>query len=56
MADKINEMTAVSLGKEIAAGRVSVKEALDSCFEMIEKREDEINAYITLDKDNAYKS
>ncbi|MCR4936806.1 MAG: Asp-tRNA(Asn)/Glu-tRNA(Gln) amidotransferase subunit GatA [Lachnospiraceae bacterium] len=55
MADKINEMTAVSLGKEIAAGRVSVKEALDSCFEMIEKREDEINAYITLDRDNAYK-
>ncbi len=49
------ELTAVGLGKKIQSGEISVKEALDAVFEQIEKREDRLHCYVTVDKEGALK-
>ena len=47
------DLTAVELGKKIKAHEVTVEEAVLAAFEGIEKREDELNAYVTvLDKED----
>ena len=51
----INELSAVALGRKIKEKDVSVKEALDACFAAIDKKDEEVHAYITVDKDAAYK-
>lgn len=51
----INELSAVALGRKIKEKEVSVKEALDACFAAIDKKDEEVHAYITVDKDAAYK-
>ncbi len=52
---EINELSAVALGRKIKEKEVSVKEALDACFAAIDKKDEEVHAYITVDKDAAYK-
>ncbi|MBP1585536.1 MAG: Asp-tRNA(Asn)/Glu-tRNA(Gln) amidotransferase subunit GatA [Lachnospiraceae bacterium] len=52
---EINELSAVALGRKIKEKEVSVKEALDACFAAIDKKDEEVHAYITIDKDAAYK-
>ncbi len=51
----INELSAVALGRKIKEKEISVKEALDACFAAIDKKDEEVHAYITVDKDAAYK-
>ena len=47
------DLTAVELGKKIKSHEVTVEEAVLAAFEGIEKREDELNAYVTvLDKED----
>lgn len=52
---EINELSAVALGRKIKEKEVSVKEALDACYAAIDKKDEEVHAYITVDKDAAYK-
>jgi len=54
-AAEILSLTAVELGKAIADGRTTSKEAVEAYFERIEAKEPEINAYTTLDKEKALK-
>ncbi|MCI5597498.1 MAG: Asp-tRNA(Asn)/Glu-tRNA(Gln) amidotransferase subunit GatA [Lachnospiraceae bacterium] len=48
-------LTAVELGKKIKAGEISVKEAVKAAYKRIDALEPEINAFVTLDKENALK-
>ena len=52
---EIQKLTAVSLGKKIKANEISVREALDAVFAQIDQTEDRYHAYVTLDKEGAYK-
>lgn len=52
---EIQKLTAVSLGKKIKEKEISVREALDAVFAQIDQTEDRYHAYVTLDKDGAYK-
>ena len=52
---EIQKLTAVSLGKKIKEKEISVREALDAVFAQIDQTEDRYNAYVTLDKEGAYK-
>lgn len=47
--------TAVELAEKIKKKEVTVKEALDAVFDVIEKKEENIGAYITIEKERAYK-
>ncbi len=51
----ITKLTASALAEAIRKGECSVKAALDAYFNVIEAREPEINAFVPLDKENAYK-
>ena len=48
-------LTAVELGRKIQAKEVTVKEAVMACFAQIEKVEDAVNGFVTLDKEGALK-
>jgi len=48
-------LTAVSLGKKIKEKEISVREALDAVFAQIDQTEGRYHAYVTLDKEGAYK-
>ena len=50
----ILNFSALELGKELRNKKVSNKEVLDAYFAQIEKKENEINAFITLTKEKAY--
>ena len=50
----LKELSALELGKKIAAGEVKVKEAVDAAFAVSDEKEAEIHSYITLDKEGAY--
>ena len=50
----ISALTAVELAEKIHSKEISVKEALDAYFAVIEERDKDINAYITLNKEDAY--
>ncbi|MBO5238739.1 MAG: Asp-tRNA(Asn)/Glu-tRNA(Gln) amidotransferase subunit GatA [Lachnospiraceae bacterium] len=46
-------LTAVELGKKIAAGEVSVMEATQAALDRIEKLESDYNCFVTVDKEGA---
>ncbi len=48
-------LTAVELGKKIKAKEVTVKEAVEAAIAQIEKNEDTLNCYVTVDKEGALK-
>lgn len=48
-------LTAVELGKKIKAGEVTVTEAVTAALDAIEKREKEINSFVTVDREGALK-
>ncbi len=48
-------LTAVELGKKIKAKEVTVKEAVEAAIVQIEKHEDTLNCYVTVDKEGALK-
>ncbi len=50
----ISKLTAVELAGKIHNHEVTVKEALDAFFAVIEAKDNDINAFITLNKENAY--
>lgn len=50
----ISKLTAVELAERIHNHEVTVKEALDAFFAVIEAKDNDINAFITLNKENAY--
>ena len=52
---EIQKLTAVSLGKKIKEKEISVQEALDAVFAQIDQTEGRYHAYVTLDKEGAYK-
>ena len=47
------DLTAVELAKEIKAGNVTAVEAMKAVFEQIDKTEDDLNCYVTIDKEKA---
>ncbi len=49
------DLTAVELGKKIQSREVTAIEALDEVFGQIDRREKEIHAYVTIDREAAYK-
>lgn len=51
----IQDLTAVSLGKKIKEKEISVREALDASFAQIDKTESQYHAYVTLDREGAYR-
>ncbi len=51
----IMSLTAVELGKRIKAKEVTVKEAVTAALDAIEKRESEINSFVTVDREGALK-
>lgn len=50
---KINDLSAVELGRKIKSGEISACDAVEAVFENIEKKEAQLNCYITLDKEGA---
>ena len=52
---ELTSLTAVELGKKIKAKEVSVLEAVDAVFAQIERLEENLNCYVTLDKEGARK-
>ena len=52
---EIQKLTAFSLGKKIKEKEISVREALDAVFAQIDQTEGRYHAYVTLDKEGAYK-
>lgn len=51
----ITEFGALALAKEIQAGQIGVVEATKACLDKIEKAEDVLHAFITVDRDKAIK-
>lgn len=51
----LTSLTAVELGKKIKAGEVSVEEAVQDALEQIQKKEPEINSFVTVDEQGALK-
>lgn len=52
---EIQKLTAVSLGKKIKEKEISVREALDASFAQIDQTEAQYHAYVTIDREGAYK-
>lgn len=51
----ILDLSAVELSDKIKKGEIKVREAVEAVFAQIEQTENEIHAYVTLDKENALK-
>lgn len=51
----IQKLTAVSLGKKIKEKELSVREALEASFAQIDQTESQYHAYVTIDREGAYK-
>ena len=51
----IKKLTAVSLGKKIKEKELSVREALEASFAQIDQTESQYHAYVTIDREGAYK-
>ena len=47
------DLTAVELAKEIKAGKVTAVEAMKAVLEQIDRTENELNCYVTVDKEKA---
>ena len=52
---ELTDMTALELSEKIRGREISVKDAVTHCLANIEKSEDKINAFITIDKEGALK-
>ena len=52
---EIQKLTAVSLGKKIKEKEISVREALDAVFAQIDQTESQYHAYVTIDREGAYR-
>lgn len=50
----ITDLTAIALAENIRQGNCSIKEALDAYFGKIEEKDTDVNAFITLNKKEAY--
>ena len=55
MMSGLLDLTALELGRKIQAQEVTAMEALDAVFGQIDTKEKEIHAYVTIDRENAYK-
>ena len=51
----ITELTAVELGKKIQAGEISAVEAVQASLDRIDRAEEQIHAYVTIDREDALK-
>lgn len=51
----IMSLTAVELGRRIKAGEITVVEAVEAAIDAIEKKEEKINSFVTVDRENALK-
>ena len=51
----IMSLTAVELGKKIKAKEISVTEAAQAYLDQIEKVENDVHSYVTIDKEGALK-
>ena len=49
----IRELTALELGRKIKAGEISCRQAAEAYLDAIEQKDDAINAYITVTRDEA---
>lgn len=54
--NEITAMTAIQLGKEIAAGNIRVKEATEAYLARIAEKDKEYNCYVTVDEEGAMKA
>ena len=52
----LSKMTAVELGRQIKEGKIKVAEAVEAIYQVIEEKEPEIHAYVTVDKEKALKT
>ena len=52
----ILDLSAVELSAKIKAGEVTATEAVEAVFSQIDKNEDNLNCYVTLDKEGALKA
>jgi len=50
-----SDMTALQLGQYLHQKEIAVGEVLDAVFEQIDKREEELHCYITLDREGVYR-
>ena len=51
----ILDLTAVELGRQIKAGKILVKEALQAVFDQIDRTEETYHCYITLNREEAFR-
>ncbi|XCP86420.1 Asp-tRNA(Asn)/Glu-tRNA(Gln) amidotransferase subunit GatA [Roseburia hominis] len=51
----ILSMTAVELGKKIRAKEITVREAVQACFDRTTEVEDQVNSFVTLEKEEAFR-
>ncbi|MGN0391538.1 MAG: Asp-tRNA(Asn)/Glu-tRNA(Gln) amidotransferase subunit GatA [Bariatricus sp.] len=49
----ILSMTALELGRKIKAKEITVKEAVEACLKQIDKVEDKVNSFVTIDREKA---
>ncbi|MCI9429146.1 MAG: Asp-tRNA(Asn)/Glu-tRNA(Gln) amidotransferase subunit GatA [Lachnospiraceae bacterium] len=52
---KLTHMTAVELGTAIREKKVTVEEAVQAVFDVIEEKEERLNCYVTLDREGAFR-
>lgn len=50
----ILNMTALELGRKIKAKEITVKEAVEACLKQIDKVEDKVNSFVTIDREKAF--
>ena len=50
----ILSMTALELGRKIKAKEITVKEAVEACLKQIDKVEDKVNSFVTIDREKAF--
>ncbi len=51
----LTSLTAAALGKKIRAGEISVKEAVEDALIEIRKKESDLNSFVTVDEEGAYR-
>lgn len=51
----IMSLTAVEIGKKIKAGEISALDAVNACFDQIDKVEKDVHSFVTVDRDGALK-
>lgn len=51
----IKDLTAVELGRKIQAGEVGVREAVEAAFGQIDKVEEDVHGFVTIDREGAFR-